>query len=409
MKCVSHRHILILCCWLGLPLTSHAFYQHEFGQGFVEARALFQGIGLAANNANDALLFDDDKLLGGGVSARLIVDAAVNNWQFEWHTIQSYQQDELRFAGRQLNFIADVERSDAISWRFAGDNADLLVDRLNLSYATETLNIKLGRQPVNLAASYYFTPNDFFAPFAAQTFYRTYKPGVDAARIDWNWQSLSQLTLLTVLDYDTDLSAPTLWQNSPDWGDTSYLARVSSLLGDFQWGLLAAQIQNDDIVGFDFQGELFDWLGVRGEGHMRFPDNGERDSKLALSLEYRPDSRTSLRLEQYYQRSGVTEETEYAQLGFSADSASYYLARHYTALGVSYELTPLWLTDALLLINHNDSSGLLALYASYSLSDESEFAVGINLPIGEQPVNGRVRSEFGSYPQTVTLELRSYF
>jgi hypothetical protein len=46
---------------------------------------------------------------------------------------------------------------------------------------------------------YYFTPNDFFASYAAQTFYRSYKPGVDAARLDWQWSELSQISLMTVV------------------------------------------------------------------------------------------------------------------------------------------------------------------------------------------------------------------
>lgn len=401
----------LLCLLTLLPIPALAFYQAQEGEMSIEARGLVETLGLAANNSNDAVLYPDDKILGVALSGRLMLDIDWQHWQFEAHAIQAYQSDELLLGGRGYRIIRDVERSDAFSHRFADGNATLLLDRFNLQYGKGRLNLKLGRQPVNLASTFYFTPNDFFAPFAAQTFYRTYKPGVDAVRADWQWADLSQLTLLSVLNYQADARSDSGWESSPDWGNTAYLARVSTLIGDNQWGLLAAEIDGDKIVGFDLQGDLFGWLGLRAEGHMRFFDETQRDrdSKLAVSFEYRPTGRSSLRLEQFYQRSGMTDEHNYNLNLMNLDTSQFYLARHYTALGASYEVTPLLNTDAVLIYNHNDQSSLLALYATYSLSDESELAVGVNLPLGELPEQGRLESEFGAYPKTLTVELRSYF
>lgn len=394
-----------------LPLSAQAFYQVQSEEGSVEIRGLVEALGLAANNPNDDALYPDDKILGAAMSGRLMLDIDWQHWQFEAHAVQAYQSEELQFSGRGYRAIRDVERSDVFTTRFASDDATLLLDRLNLQYGKGPLNLKLGRQPVNLASTFYFTPNDFFAPFAAQTFYRTYKPGVDAARMDWQWSALSQLTLLTVLDYQADANSDTGWEKSPDWGNTAFLARASTLVGDNQWGLLAAEIDHDQIIGFDLQGEAFGWLGIRAEGHIRFFDEAdrERDSKLSLSFEYRPNSRSSLRLEQFYQRSGSTDEQDYDLDLLDLNSSQFYLARHYTAVGGSYEVTPLLNTSAVMIYNHNDQSSLLALYGTYSLSDESELAVGINLPVGDLPENGELESEFGAYPKSLTVEIRSYF
>lgn len=402
---------ILFCLILLLPVSAQAFYQAEHDGLFIEARGLLELFGLAANNPNDDFLYPDDKILGGAISGRLMLDIDWAAWQFEAHAIQAYQSDELQLGGRGFRLNRDIERSDAFTTRFANDDATLLLDRLNLQYGKGPLNLKLGRQPVNLATTFYFTPNDFFAPFAAQTFFRTYKPGVDAARLDWQWEDLSQLTLLTVLNYQPDSNADTGWQTSPDWGNTAFLARAATLMGNTQWGLLAAEIDSDRIVGFDVQGELFGWLGVRGEGHMRFFDepDRDRDTKLSLSFEYRPTSRSSLRLEQFYQRSGRTDEQDYTLDFLNLNTSQFYLARHYTALGGSYEVTPLLNTDAVLLYNHNDQSSLIALYASYSLSDESELAIGVNLPVGDLPDNGELESEFGAFPKAITIEVRSYF
>lgn len=394
-----------------LPLNSLAFFQAQQDELYIEARGLLEAVGAAANNPNDDRLYPDDKILGGAISARLMLDIDWQHWQFEAHAIQAYQSEELQVGGRGYQVLRDVERSDAFSTRFASDDATLLLDRFNLQYGKGPLNLKIGRQPVNLASTFYFTPNDFFAPFAAQTFYRTYKPGVDALRADWQWSNLSQLTLLSVLDYRADNKADTGWAKSPDWGNTAYLARASTLIGNNQWGLLAADIDNDQIIGFDLQGELFGWLGLRAEGHLRFfdEDNRDRDAKLSLSFEYRPDSRSSLRLEQFYQRSGLSDDSVDNVGLFTPDSSQFYLARHYTALGGSYEVTPLLNTSAVVIFNHNDQSSLAALYGTYSLSDESELAVGVNLPLGELPDQGQIQSEFGSYPKSLSVEFRSYF
>lgn len=399
--------LMLLLLWF--PAITQAFYQWQGDDAALELRGLVSGLGLALNNANDELLFFDDKLITGGVSGRLMLDANVSSLSFEAHAVQSVIDKKLRTGGSRFSLQSGVERSDALHWRFANEHADLFIDRLNMQYSTDRMTVKVGRQAINLASTFYFTPNDFFAPFAAQTFFRQYKSGVDAARLDWQWGEFSQLSLMTVVNYKREVSN-TGWSNRPDWGGTSYLARASTLFDTFEWAAVAAKINGDDVIGLDFQGEMFEWLGVRGEGHIRFPDEqGEsRDVKFSLGLEHRWESTLTLRLEQFYQRSGATDEADYNLIP-TTDSSSLYLARNYTALGASYEITPLLLADAVWLFNHQDSSSLLALYSSYSLSDESELSMGLNIPIGDRPENGVLNSEFGSYSQSFSIEYRLYF
>lgn len=399
--------LLLFLLWL--PAIGQAFYQGQDNDAAIELRGLVSGLGLALNNANDASLFSDDKLITGGVSGRLMLDAHVSSLSFEMHAVQSLIDKELRTGGSRFSPQPDVECSNALHWRFADEHADLVLDRLNMQYSTDRMTIKLGRQPINLASTFYFTPNDFFAPFAAQTFFRQYKPGVDAARMDWQISEFSQLSVMTVLAYKTEANNNTAWSTGPDWSETSYLARASTLIETFELAAVVGRVHGDEVVGVDFQGEVFEWLGVRGEGHIRFPATGQpRDVKFSLGLEHRWENTLSLRLEQFYQRSGATDEDEYTSLT-SIDSTRFYLARNYTAFGASYEVTPLLLADAVWLFNHQDSSNLLALYSTYSLSDESELSMGLTIPIGEQPDNGELKSEFGTYSTSLNVEYRLYF
>jgi hypothetical protein len=240
-------------------------------------------------------------------------------------------------------------------------------------------------------------------------FYRSYKPGVDATRLDWQWSALSQLSLMTVVDHKLDVETRTGWSISPDWSETSYLARISTLFNIFEFAGLAGKVNGDDIIGIDFQGELFDWLGVRGEGHMRFPDEVDqsRDVKFSLGFEHRFENTLTLRLEQFYQGTGVTDNNDY-NATILTENTTFYLARNYTALGVNYEITSLLFGDAVWLFNNDDSSSLLVLYALYSLSDESELVLGLNLALGERPTNGIINSEFGGYPVSLNVEYRIF-
>ena len=414
MKSISLWHLLSRCVIIVtmclLPITSYAFYQWQNEGTELELRGFVRGIGLAANNPNDDFLFEQDEVLGAGVFGRLMLDIEWSKLSAEMHVVQSVLGDDLRTSGSRFASLIDVQRSDGLHWRYGNGHADLVIDRLNIQYESDDFRLKLGRQPINLATTFYFTPNDFFAPFAAQAFFRTYKPGVDAARFDWQWSEYSQLSLIAVMDYESDFGQPTGWRTSPDWSETAYLARASTLTDNFEFGLVTASVSGDDIIGFDFQGEIFDWFGLRGEGHLRFADeaNIDRDAQFSVAMDKRFQNTLTLRLEHFYQRLGANDSDDY-QLNVQANNDQFYLARNYTAIGASFEFTPLWFGDVVYLFNHQDASKLLALYSTYSLSDESELSVGVNIPMGEQPEFGRLKTEFGSFPHSMTVEYRIYF
>jgi len=378
----------------------------------MELSGLLRGFGIALKNPDNPFFYNDRNVAGLAGVGRLMLDASTGErLSFEAHAVVSYIPGTLQSAGSRFTTQLGVERSDIVDWGFDSQQAHFLFDRLNMQYASDRLNVKLGRQPINLAATFFFTPNDFFAPFAAQAFFRAYKPGVDAVRADVQWGALSQLSLISVLGYERDALSDTGWSNRPDAARTSYLARVSSVFGDFEWAVIGGVVRKDWMLGGDFQGELFEWLGVRGEGRVSFPDAPLQSSfgELALSLEHRWESSLTLRMEQLYHGSGATSEDGYSTVLSHGSVQVSYLARHYTALGASYEITPLLNADMTAIRNWVDDSSLLALYAVYSLSDESELALNANIPLGDKPVGPAIQSEFGLFPLSFNVEARLYF
>ena len=385
--------------------SAHAFYQWQGETGDLELRGLIRLFGSLNINPKNDYFYDEKTDLGGGEIARLLMLAHAGQWLgVELNIFQAYIPESLLLQGNQAAFI-DVERSSALEWNLKdGVYAPLAIDRLNARITHNRLDFILGRQPINLATTYYFTPNDFFAPFAAQSFYRVYKSGVDAARVEVRLGQLSQLSLISVLGYERDPASDTGWSENPDSDRTSYVARASTALHTFEWALLGGTVREVGVIGGSVQGELFGWLGVRGEGHHADPDDPavSPSTEITLGVEHKWESSLNIRLEQFYHGSGAGSVNEYSP-------STIYLARNYTALGIGYEFTPLWIGEFLALFNWTDYSTLLTGNAVYSLSDESEISFIVGFPVGKKPEGPEIKSEFGTYPYYLNIEVRSYF
>ncbi len=406
--------LLLLLLVLTLEVNpAHAFYDWQSEgrsqENSLELRGMLQGSLLTLNNPDTPLYYSKRSVTGASASGRLMLDAtAGNSLSFEMHLEQSYVPTDLQTGGSRLTTVRDVERSSLLDWSFDRRRAHLRMDRINVQYQSGRLNLKVGRQPISLASTFYFTPNDFFAPFAAQTFFRSYKPGVDAARADIRLGELSQLSLISVLGYSADPASDNGWSETYKPSRGSHIARASSVFGDFELALLGGLVKRDRVLGIDFQGELFEWLGLRGEGHVRWPDNAgqRRTAEFSLGLEHRWESSLTIRFEQFYHGSGAATASAYTPATLSS---SLYLARYYSAAGVSYEFTPLLTGDATAIYNWVDHSGLMALYALYSLSDESELALSGGVTFGKHTAGTAIRSEFGLYGHSLSAEYRLYF
>lgn len=402
-----------ICCvatfLFAFPQPGLAFLSWQESGNSLEMRGLLRGYGIALNNPDNHTYYNKRSVSALAVSGRAMLDAGFGeNLSFEVHAVHSYIPLDLQTGGSNFALLRDIERSDLLDWGYSSGRSHLLIDRLNFQYVSNSLNLKVGRQPLNLAATYYFTPNDFFAPFSAQAFYRTYKPGVDALRADIQLGELSQLSLISVLGYRADSFSDNGWSNQSSSERNSYLTRISMVSGDFEFALLGGSVKKDVVIGGDFQGELFEWLGVRGEGHVNFPDQAglKRRIELALGFEHRWENSFTFRVEQFYHGSGAANSATYS---IASQSHDLYMARNYSAAGLSFEFTPLLTGEMTVIYNWMDESSLLAVYALYSLGDESEFAISATVAGGSRATGTRINSEFGLYASSISCELRSYF
>jgi hypothetical protein len=380
----------------------------------IDINGMIQAYGIAYKKPENPLLYKHSDRSGVAGIGRIMIKARTGeSLSLEANAYQTYIPMDLA-AGQSGGgvTIPDVERSSAVEWSFSDDSyIHTAIDRLNVRWSKDRLDIIVGRQPVNLATTFYFTPNDFFAPFAAQTFYRVYKPGVDAARAEVRLGNFSQLSLISVLGYNPDEKSDTGWGRSPEGDRTSYLGRISRNFSDFEWAFIAGALADADVIGGSLQGELFKWVGVRAEGHVAFPDLEGQDSyaELTMGIEHHWENSLDVRFEYFYHGSGTGSPSEYASVASQGGRQGLYLGRHYSALGISYEFTPLLTGQMALIGNLTDNSLLASFNTLYSLSNESELSFGLAAPFGKKSEGLKIRSEFGMYPYTLNIEWRWYF
>ncbi|MCA9552869.1 MAG: hypothetical protein KC933_22735 [Myxococcales bacterium] len=423
------RRTLMLAGALALlPRPAHAFVEVERGDLTLELRGNVRVNDTVGYLPKIAGLPSYDRDLNAvGSIFRLMLDAGWSETvALEAHVFQTFSASpQATLTGVADGFGAqEAGRTAALSWRWwnrGGTAAELAVDRLVLKAYLPKVRLAVGRQPVTFATTYFFTPNDFFQAFSAQAFFRLYKPGVDAARVDVELGELSELTVVGVLGYkDED---PNRRVEGPSWDASSVLARASTTLFDFEWSVMGGKAPFAWVVGGGAQGEVLDWLGVRVEGHVAIPqDDADRTrAELAVGLEHRFEISLHLRLEYFYNGSGRTDPAAYAAVYQDpvALNGTPYLGKHYVVLGASRELTALLTGDAFLLVNLTDRSFQAAVALAYSLLDEVDLAVVASVPVGKG-LNARLLpvdpwvvvtpgSELGSYPIAVSAEVRAYF
>ncbi len=394
------------------PALGLAFSEWHSDEASLSLRG-FTGLGGAySRNPEGAALYDSREDLFWNLDQRLLVAAKYReNFRFDLNLLQNLCAMPNPGLGAKQG---GTERSGLLSWQqhaSTNSEASLSVDTAAIHYAQENIEWSIGRQPVNLATTTYFSPNDFFAPFAAQTFYRVYKPGVDSGRAEVRLGNLAQLSLVGVLGYSPESATDTDWRNHPDWSRNSLLARIAINRNEWEWGLLGGTVREQRITGGSMQGELFDWLGVRAEGHYAAPEQEgiSGGAEMSVGFEHRFASSLELRLEQFHHGQGYGSSETLSQALVAGSLREGYTGRRYTALGASYEFSPLLTGQALVLANWSDHSQLLSLNGVYSLSDEAEMAVTLSLPRGDRAENSSLGTEFGLAPTTLVCTFRVYY
>jgi len=408
-------YILILSGLFITPATATAFYEWQDADRSLSFGGFFRLAGTGVDYPDDTALFEEDDNFLWDADVRILLDGNFGDHLFlNANLLQTVRSTGLLNRNTIFASPLTVARSSSLIWQQKDSedfNAYLLLDSFNLQWSSANASVTVGRQPINLATTFYFTPNDLYAPFPAQAFFRVYKPGVDSVRAAIKLGNLSQLSIIGVLAYDEDASSDNGWDSSPDWDQTALISRLVFAAHGFEWGLLGGTVNDRTIGGGSLQGEIANWLGLRLEGHYAWPEDDEIDNYLLLTvgLEHRFPSSLTARFEQFHNGQGFSSITDAVTAIQQVDYTGLYLGENYSALSLGYEFSPLLYGELLALVNWSDDSQLYTANAVYSLADESELSAVLSLPNGDEPDNAEINSEFGTRPWAVSLEYRLYF
>jgi len=403
---------------LATPESARGFAQLEEGDSLLELRGNFRWNLIGTQPLDDAL---PEGEVTHTSFIRLIGDAFIGSSFFAsvhaLEVVSTIPARPLNAAAFNVVRTGERNRSAALRWNQATEDvsAFLELDRAMARLSLPPVDLTVGRQPINLATASLFTPNDFFAPFAAQAFFRVYKPGVDAARLDVELAPLTYISVVGVLGYDHG--------SEPRAGDpvriaeSSLLGRGVTSWGDFELSVLGGAVADRAVAGGGVQGELFDGLGVRAEGHARLGDDESDGPEVLTSVgvEHRFQSSLFLQLEYFHNGIGASDPEDYVATLLRGLGDLPYLGRHLLGASASYEITPLCNGTVLGLANLVDGSTLWTAYVEYSLLDEATLALSASVPVGAGPrgdLGGfavEIPTEFGLVPVSASVELRAYF
>ena len=265
------------------------------------------------------------------------------------------------------------------------------LDRLSVSYTTDKLVVRAGRQAISWGNGLIFSPMDIVNPFDPTAVDTEYKAGDDMLYAQY------------LRDNGDDFEFAHVVRRNPVTGDVESDVATTALkyhgfAGQGEYDILVADHYGDTTIAIGGNRSLGGAI-VHGDVVWTDTPSGSRTQLVAnLSYSWVWGGKNVSGIVEYYfsefgQRSG-----SYDLLSLLGNpellrrierGEAFTLGRNYLAGGVTVEMTPLWMLTPNLFANLDDGSALLQVVSRNSLSDNSEILAALNLPLGP---NG---SEFG--------------
>lgn len=348
-------------------------------------------------------------------SLRLMFDALAGETEWSLH-LRTLRQNLRGFPALNQHSSALFRYRDlAGNWISTSDgiNANRVgyeLDRALVRRRFGNLRLSLGRQPVDWGEGRFWQPLNVFGAFAPVDLDTDYKPGIDAAVLDWYPSASSALTAAYAF-------APQHDSPVPDSGAVHYQRQVGE---QSQLAVLAGRVIGKRVIGASFASEI-SGMGWRIEAlHTDFGAGAKSALFWIAGCEYRFAGGTTVSAEWHDNSRGATSEGALAAA--PTDLLLRYglqqqLGRRVLALAIERDLTPLMSLGYKVLAStlrdpEGNRAGSLLHQVSlvYSVSNESDLMLALQTATGKSlSAAGLPRSEFGHLPLQLTLRWRSYF
>ena len=354
------------------------------------------------------------------VQGRLMWQESAGALRFEAHLLMGAAQgDEVLYRSAIEPFLPPAPPATLFNLTAGIRDGDALaaasIDRLSLSWSSDNLVLKVGRQAITWGEGLVFHPGDIVAPFAPNATDTSYKPGADMLYAQYLFAS------------GADIQAIWVPRAQIAGGPVDVDASTFALRGAFQAGavdisLMGARDRGDWVAGLGLAGSL-------GQGSWKAEYVGWQ----MAGGSYAPSWLLSYSNISTLGDMSVTWFGEYFHNGFGAAPGAtldalpanlvkrlgtgqvFVTGREYLALGASAQISPALSFSPLALLSLEDGSALLSLSADWALDDNTNLTASWSQPLGDTGTSlGGLETSpgsgvYASPPRAASLKLVRFF
>jgi len=381
------------------------------------------------DNYSFAPYFDKNITQDFSSVARIIIEGdSRDKYSYELHAVQAYNYSNINtgITDRDTSMLV-VDYGD--NWIKKSDqSAHYYLDRANVKFAVEDLDIHFGRLAVSFGKPLFWNLFDYYgSPYLNQE----YKAGIDALRLDKAISNFSGVNMVInkqkiltqsgdYLDNNAVQSYQWLWLEE----EVGLLLRGYTTVKDTDYALLYKREPEGHRIGIEIDGEIgsvnfYDEMTyLWGSEKILMP--GSYQGNLlknylmnVLGVNYRFNNSLQITAEHLFNGIGDSNNLDASNIRYK-NGVSTSLNDHLSGVSLSYELNPLLVGQYDARLAWADSSHQHNFSFVQSITDNVDFIAGGQINIGDRPngtnwQNPNIQSEFGRLSDTFYLELKCYF
>jgi len=381
------------------------------------------------DNYSFAPYFDKNITQDFSSMARIIIEGdSRDKYSYELHAVQAYNYSNINtgITGRDTS-MSVVNYGD--NWIKKSDqSAHYYLDRANVKFAVEDLDIYFGRLAVSFGKPLFWNIFDYYgSPYLNQE----YKAGIDALRLDKAINNFSGVNMvinkrkiLTQSGSYLENSAVQSYQWLGLEEEVGLLLRGYTTIKDTDYALLYKREPEGHRIGIEVDGEIgsvnfYDEITyLWGSEKISMP--GSYQGNLlknylmnVLGVNYRFSNGLQITAEHLFNGIGDSDNLDASNIRYK-NGVSTSLNDHLSGVSLSYEFNPLLVGRYDAKLAWADSSHQHNFSFVRSITDNVDFIAGGQINIGDRPngtnwQNPNIQSEFGKLSDTFYLELKCYF
>ena len=381
------------------------------------------------DNYSFAPYFDKNITQDFSSMARIIIEGdSRDKYSYELHAVQAYNYSNINtgITGRDTS-MSVVDYGD--NWIKKSDqSAHYYLDRANVKFAVEDLDIYFGRLAVSFGKPLFWNLFDYYgSPYLNQE----YKAGIDALRLDKAINNFSGVNMvinkrkiLTQSGSYLENSAVQSYQWLGLEEEVGLLLRGYTTIKDTDYVLLYKREPEGHRIGIEVDGEIgsvnfYDEITyLWGSEKISMP--GSYQGNLlknylmnVLGVNYRFNNSLQITAEHLFNGIGDSDNLDASNIRYK-NGVSTSLNDHLSGVSLSYEFNPLLVGQYDARLAWDDSSHQHNFSFVQSITDNVDFIAGGQINMGDRPngtnwQNPNIQSEFGRLNNSFYFELKCYF